>query len=740
MIIRIFFFIFFLTSSYAEIVNKLDIIGNKRISQETIKVYGEIEIGKNYTNSDLNEILKKLFDTNFFEDINVNLSNGNLIVEVKEYPYIFSVDLIGEKSNTIKKEILNKLELQPQESFIQNKLVEDTNLIKKLYNSLGYNFIEIKSKIEKIDENRVSILYDIDKGKKTYITSIEFTGDKKINEKRLREIIVSEEHKFWKLLSKNTFLKFSNVELDKRLLLNYYKSLGYYDVQVLSNNAQIINSESTKLTYTINAGQRFTINKISLNVSDVLEKSKFQPLVKEFNTIVGKYYSPFKIKKLLDNLDILILDNDLQFVEHSVNEIIENQNIEIKINIYEGTKQLVKRINISGNTVTDESVIRGELLLDEGDPLNNLKLEQSIAKLKARQIFSSVASNITDGELKDEKIININVEEMPTGEISAAAGVGTGGGSFGFSVKENNWLGKGISLSTDLNVSKETFSGGVFYTDPNYNFSGNSVTFNVQNSTNDKPKSGYKNNLTSIGATTRFEQYKDIFITSGFDFSYDDLNVDGSASTSLQKQKGSFSDLSFNYAISSDKRDRVYVPTDGHIISFGQVIPVYADAPYVRNNLSLSKYVSLSPNYIGAIKFYASAINGLNDEDVRLSKRIFLNTSRLRGFEAGKIGPKDGEDYVGGNYATTANLELNLPNFLLESTKTDVGLFLDVGNLWAVDYDKSIDDSNKIRSSIGVNTSWLSPVGPLSFVFSQNISKAATDVTESFNFRLGTTF
>ena len=740
MIIRIFFFIFFLTSSYAEIVNKLDIIGNKRISQETIKVYGEIEIGKNYTNSDLNEILKKLFDTNFFEDINVNLSNGNLIVEVKEYPYIFSVDINGEKSNTIKKEILNKLELQPQESFIQNKLVEDINLIKKLYNSLGYNFIEIKSKIEKIDENRVSILYDIDKGKKTYITSIEFTGDKKINEKRLRDIIVSEEHKFWKFLSKNTFLKFSNVELDKRLLLNYYKSLGYYDVQVLSNNAEIINSESTKLTYTINAGQRFTINKISLNVSDVLEKSKFQPLVKEFNTIVGKYYSPFKIKKLLDNLDTLILDNDLQFVEHSVNEIIENQNIEIKINIYEGNKQLVKRINILGNTVTEDSVIRGELLLDEGDQFNNLKLEQSIAKLKARQIFSSVVSNITDGELKDEKIININVEEMPTGEISAAAGVGTGGGSFGFSVKENNWLGKGISLSTDLNVSKETFSGGVFYTDPNYNFSGNSVTFNVENSTNDKPKSGYKNNLTSIGVKTRFEQYKDIFITSGFDFSYDDLNVDGSASTSLQKQKGSFSDLSFNYAISSDKRDRVYVPTDGHIISFGQVIPVYADAPYVRNNLSLSKYVSLSPNYIGAIKFYASAINGLNDEDVRLSKRIFLNTSRLRGFEAGKIGPKDGEDYVGGNYATTANLELNLPNFFPESTKTDVGLFLDVGNLWAVDYDKSIDDSNKIRSSIGVNTSWLSPVGPLSFVFSQNISKAATDVTESFNFRLGTTF
>ena len=740
MIIRIFFFIFFLTSAYAEIVNKLDIIGNKRISQETIKVYGEIEIGKNYTNSDLNEILKKLFDTNFFEDINVNLSNGNLIVEVKEYPYIFSVDLIGEKSNTIKKEILNKLELQPQESFIQNKLVEDTNLIKKLYNSLGYNFIKIESKIEKIDENRVNILYDIDKGKKTYITSIEFTGDKKINERRLRDIIVSEEHKFWKFLSKNTFLSLSNVELDKRLLLNYYKSLGYYDAQILSNNAQIINSEKTNLIYTINAGERYRVSKISLNISEVFDKKKFQPLLNEYNKIVGKYYSPFKIKKLLEDLDTLILDNDLQFVEHSVNEIIDKSNIELKINIYEGNKQIVKRINVIGNTVTNESVIRGELLIDEGDPYNQLNLEKSIAKIKSKAIFSSVETIITDGDNKDEKIINIKVDEMPTGEITAGAGIGTSGGSLAFDIKENNWLGKGVGISTSLILSKETFSGGLNYSDPNYNFSGNTLNFNIENTTNDKPKSGYKNNITTVGIGTTFEQYKDIYISPGLSLSYDDLSVESSASSALQKQKGTFTDLSFNYGITSDQRDRVYSPTDGHQINFGQAIPVYADSPYVRNNFSLSKYIAFTPNYIGAFKFYASSINGLNDKDVRLSKRIFLSNSRLRGFESGKLGPKDGDDYVGGNYATAANFELNLPNFFPEATKTDVGLFMDIGNLWSVDYDNTVDNSNKIRSSVGFNTSWISPIGPLSLVLSQNISKASTDITESFNFRLGTTF
>jgi outer membrane protein insertion porin family len=736
----LFLFLFLFSVSNAEIVSKFEVIGNKRFSQETIKVYGDVEIGKDYSSFDINEILKNLYETNFFEDVDVNLSNGILKVKVKEYPSIYSVDFQGEKSNSIKKVILNKLQLKAKESFIESKLSEDIVLVKKLYNSLGYNFIKIESKIERFDDNKLNLIYIVDKGNKTYITDIKFIGDKKIKEKRLRDVIASEEHKFWKFLSKNTFLKSSNVELDKRLLLNYYKSLGYYDVQVLSENAKIINSEESSLVYTINAGERYKINRISLNVSNVLDKKKFEPLLKEYDSLLGKYYSPFKVKKILDRLDTLIVDNDLQFIEHSVNEILDSKNIEIKINIYEGTKQIVKKINIIGNTVTDESVIRGELLLDEGDPFNNLKLEQSVAKIKSRGLFASVTTKILDGKIKDEKIITLTVEETPTGEITAGAGVGTNGGSIGFSIKENNWLGRGIAVSTNLNVTAETFSGALGFTNPNYNFSGNAVSFDVQNTSNDKPKSGFKNNITSIGGSTKFEQYRDIYITTGVALAYDDLKVDNTASAALQKQKGTFADLNFNYAVTTDKRDRVYSPTDGHIVSFGQTLPIYADSPYLRNRFTAAKYKAFSSNYIGSLKFYASAINGLSDKDVRLSKRLFLGSSRLRGFESGKIGPKDGEDYVGGNYASTLNFGLKLPNFLPESTKTDVALFLDIGNLWSVDYDSTIDDSNKIRSTAGINTSWISPVGPLSFVFSQNISKATTDVTETFNFRLGTTF
>jgi outer membrane protein insertion porin family len=301
-------------------------------------------------------------------------------------------------------------------------------------------------------------------------------------------------------------------------------------------------------------------------------------------------------------------------------------------------------------------------------------------------------------------------------------------------------LGKGINVSANLDISSETFTGGLTVIDPNFNYSGNTLNYYVQNTNNDKPNSGFKNNIISTGIGTKFEQYKDIYLSPSLSFSYDDLKVESTASSNLQKQKGTFSDLSFDYGISSDKRDRVYGPTDGYIVGFSQAFPIYADAPFIKNSISFSKYQSLSPDFIAAIKLYASAINGLEKKDVRLSKRLNLGSSRLRGFEAGKLGPKDGIDYVGGNYAAAANIEMNLPNLLPESTKTDIGVFLDIGNVWHVDYSDNLDDSNKIRSTVGVNTIWSSPVGPMSFIFSQNLSKASTDITESFNFRLGTTF
>ena len=442
----------------------------------------------------------------------------------------------------------------------------------------------------------------------------------------------------------------------------------------------------------------------------------------------------------LDRVDELIERNNLQFIEHNVEEIIENDSIVIKFNIYEGEKVLVERINILGNNITNEEVIRGELLVDEGDPFTNLSLDKSIAKIRSKNIFRNVKSKVADGSSSDMKLIDIEVEEKPTGEISAGAGVGTNGGSVAFQVKENNWLGEGKNVSFDIELNEESVRGTLDYVDPNYNFLGNSLGYSVSSVTNDKPDQGYENTLVSGGVRTGFEQYKDLYAQLGLTASYDDLKTLDSASASLKKQSGNFSELAASYGFSYDKRNRAFMPTDGSIISFEQVAPLYADKSFIANTFSTSFYKSLSEDVVGAAKFYLSAVNGLGDDDVRLSKRKALSSKRLRGFEKGKIGPIDGADHIGGNYSAAINFEANLPKILPESTNTDINLFLDFGNVWGVDYDSSIDESNKIRSSTGIAASWLSPLGPMTFIFSTNISKASTDVTEGFNFNLGTTF
>ena len=534
--------------------------------------------------------------------------------------------------------------------------------------------------------------------------------------------------------------KINLIDLDIRLLTNFYKSIGYYDVTINSNSAEINNQKNIDLIYSIDAGTRYTIDKITTNVDPVFNNELFFPLKKSYEKLIGEYYSPFEIKNILEDIDEIIEKNNLQFVEHNVEEEVLERTISIKFNIFEGKRQLVERINITGNNITNENVIRAELLLDEGDPFTSLNLNKSISKLKAKRIFRTVKSEVLDGSKNNLKLINIDVEEMPTGELSAGAGIGTDGGSFEASVSENNWLGEGKKLDFNISVDAESLSGVINYTNPNYNFMGNSLNYFVSSTENDKPDQGYKNTLLSAGINTRFEQFKDIYTNLGFSVSHDDLTTLDSASANLKKQSGSFSELLASYGFTKDSRNRAFMPSSGSIISFDQSFPVVADKQAISNTFKATKYKSLTNDVVGAGKIYLTAVNGIGDDDVRLSKRKGLSTRRLRGFERNKVGPIDGSDHIGGNYAAAVNFEASLPNLLPEAYKTDVGFFLDFGNVWGVDYDSSIDESNKIRSSTGVAASWLSPIGPLSFVFSTNLSKADTDKTESFNFNLGTTF
>ena len=335
----------------------------------------------------------------------------------------------------------------------------------------------------------------------------------------------------------------------------------------------------------------------------------------------------------------------------------------------------------------------------------------------------------------------MSVEEKATGEITAGAGVGTDGTAFMAAVSENNWLGRGIKLSTQLDLTEETISGFLNISNPNFNYSGNSVDASISISSSDMTKtSGYESSKTGFSLGTGFEQYEGVFLSPGFSASYEDIEVESSSSSAVKKMDGTYYNLDFDYGITWDKRNQPFQPTSGYITKFEQSLPLIIDKSSIFNGFTASKYHSFGEDIIGSVKFMARSIHGLEDEDVRLTSRLFIPQSRLRGFNLMKIGPKDGEDYIGGNYVSSLNFEAQLPKLLPESSRTDISLFTDFANIWGVDYSSTVEETNKIRSSIGLAANIWTPVGPLSFVVAEDLSKSLNDETQTFNFRIGTSF
>ena len=402
-------------------------------------------------------------------------------------------------------------------------------------------------------------------------------------------------------------------------------------------------------------------------------------------------------------------------------------------------KSYVDRINIFGNFITEEKVIRNSLVVDEGDPYNKILFDKSISNIKSKGIFKSVKSQIKTSKNKSNKIINIIVEEKPTGEIFAGVGTGTGGSSFSAGVKEKNYLGKGITLDTNFALSEDEIRGKFSVINPNFRNSDRSLNTTIESTTSDfMNSSGYKTTRTGLSFGTGFEQFEDIFINFDISNYYEKLVTSDTASEIKQRQEGDYFENLFLYSVTLNKLNQNYQPTDGIFVKFSQSLPIYSDDNSIENTFSASKYHSINDNFLLGGKLFLKAVNSF-DSDVRVSKRIYIPSNRLRGFESGKIGPKDGTQYIGGNYGAALNFTSSFPRFFNEFENLDFNLFLDAANLWHVDYDNSLD-SDKIRSSTGVAVDWFTAIGPLSFSYAIPITDASSDKTESFRFQIGTSF
>ena len=431
--LSIIFILFFSFSVNSEIVNEIVVENNDRISKATIKNFSRIAVGDDIDNSSLNRIIKDLYETNFFSDVNVKIENNKLIISVIENKIIQSVIINGIKAKKFKKAIFDAIKLREKSPYVEYLASNDLLLVKDSLISQGFFFAEVKSSLIENSNNTVDLIYDIEMGDRALLKSIEFTGNKVFKANKLRNIITSEENKFWKFISNKKFLNKEQLKLDERLLRRFYLDRGYYDVNISSVFAKLLDSGDFKIVFNIDAGNVFIINEANLILPSDYDENNFENINLHLSKIEGTKYSFRKINKIIDEIDKVSLLKEFEFINASIEEnVIENNKLNLEITISETQKKYVERINIFGNNITRERVIRDQLLVDEGDAYNELLNTKSINNLKALNIFKSVDAKISEGSTDLNKIVDITVEEKPTGEISLGAGVGTDGNTLGF--------------------------------------------------------------------------------------------------------------------------------------------------------------------------------------------------------------------------------------------------------------------------------------------------------------------
>ena len=737
----IIFFIIFTNTSTAKIYKDIIVSGNQRLSIETIIMFSGLEKDINLDNQELNKAIKKLYKTNYFSDIKI-LPQGDFIkIEVSENPIIQSIKIDGIKNKDILKQLYKFTKKKEKYPFLKNQIKDQKNLLLNVVRSAGFYFAQIDTNIIDNRNNSVDILYTVNLGKRAKIKKIIFQGNKIFRDSKLRNIIKSEEGKFWKFITSNKYLDERKILNDENLLKIYYQNKGFYNVNIKSSYVKNINNEFFELIFNIDAGDKFFFNNIVLDLENDFDKQNFLKIQNKANELKGQKYSPKKINKIIEDIDKIVLQKEFLFLNTEYDIIItEDNKINVNLKFEDLEKFYVEQINVFGNFVTEEKVIRNSLIIDEGDAFNEVLYEKSLDNIKSRGIFKSVNSTVVTSKVdKLKKIINIEVEETPTGEIFAGAGTGTSGASISAGIKEKNYLGKGIRLTTNVSISDDQIKGKFSVLNPNFRNSDRSLNTTIESTSSDFLNTGgFKTSRTGFGFGTGFEQYSDFFVNFDLTTYYEKLETSSTASAYKKKQEGDYFENLFTYNLTLNKLDQNFQPTEGYKVSLKQILPIYSDDLSVGNTLNFAKFHSLSDNLILSGKVFFKSINSI-DDDVRVSRRVYIPSSKLRGFEAGKFGPKDGDEYVGGNFGTAINIDTTLPNILSGYENIDLSLFLDAASLREVDYDSSLE-SSQVRSATGISVNWYTVVGPLSFSYAVPLSSEPSDKTESFRFRIGTSF
>jgi len=725
-------------------VTQVQITGNSRVEPDTIRSYISVREGQPFDPAEADKSLKALFSTGLFADVTFQREGGTLVVKVVENPIINRVQFEGNRrveDDTLRQEIASK----PRTVFTRAKVQSDVRRMLEVYRRGGRFNAAIEPKVIRLDQNRVDLVFEIFEGSITTISRISFVGNENFSDGKLREQVRSVEAAWFRFLTSDDRYDPDRINFDKEMLRKFYLSEGYADFRVVSSVAELTpKKDHFFVTFTIQEGDRYKFGKLEVN-------SRFEGI--DVNTLKamiaareGDWYNADEVEATVNAITEAVGTLGYAFVDvrPNIKRNKDSKTIDITFDVQEGPRVYVERINITGNVRTLDKVIRREFRLAEGDAFNAAKLRRSQQRLKALGYFEKADVTNQQGSAQDKTIIDVNVVEQSTGEISFGAGYSTSAGVLGdITVRERNLLGKGQDLRLGLSLGTRQTQIDLSFTEPYFLDRNVAAGFDIFRIGRDLQDSSSFDERT-IGAALRlgYALSEHTRQTFKYSFKYDEIyNVQANASPFIKRQAGKTYTSELGTVITWDRRDDRLLPTKGWVVRWTTELGGLGGTEhYLRNRADAAIHFPLVTDFVLSLHGSAGVVIGLRD-DVRITQRYFIGGDTLRGFQIAGIGPRDGNDSLGGKYFYTTTGEISFPLGLPKELQIVGKGFIEAGSLWGTDdVGPTIRDSSAIRVSAGVGLQWISPFGPLRLDYSFPIKYQPFDNRQRFNFSFGTRF
>ncbi len=754
--------VFLLTASYASQVlaqqysygssgkriDEIRIVGVERIEPATVLTYMDVRVGDKMTEDVLDRALKSLFATGLFADVTLRQRAHLLEVAIVENPVISEIAFEGNE-NIDNDELLSEVQLRPRQVFTRTKVQADVNRLYQVYRRNGRFSANIEPKAIKLDQNRVNLVFEVNEGPLTKVKSIRFVGNKHYDDDKLRGEVSTKEQRWYRFISSDDRYDPDRLSFDQELLRRFYLSQGYADFNLVSAVAELSKArDHFFLTFTVEEGERYRVGDIT--IKSELRNFDASVLKQRVTIKQGDWYDADEVQVTIDHITDAL--GDLQYAFVTVRPDIQRnrdeQIVDIVFQINEAPRVFVERIDVRGNVRTLDKVVRREMELVEGDPFNRSKISKSEQNIKNLGYFENVTVTPMQGSAPDKTIVDIEVSEQSTGELSIGAGFSTSEGPLAdFRIRERNLLGKGQDLLLAATVAGERTEFDLSFTEPfflNRDFSAGFDLFHITRDLQDESSFDQRR----VGGSLRFgyplsEKWRQLL---RYRLERNDItDVQQGASIFVQDQAGQRVTSSVSQRLTYDARDSTLFPTNGLMGWFDTEIAGFGgDAKFISGKAGASYYYSVADNWILNFLGETGAIQGLKSENVKINERFFLGGSTLRGFEQAGIGPRDiaTDDSLGGNLFYRGTAELTFPLGLPEELGIKGHAFTDLGSLWELDgtTGANIKDESSLRGAGGIGISWRSPVGPVRIDVATPYMSEEFDQEETFRFNFGTRF